>query len=127
MSRIRSKDTKPERWLRSELHRRGYRFHVHVKFLPASPDIVFSARRKVIFVHGCFWHRHEGCPKAYVPKSREEYWLPKFERTVVRDKEAEQHLRANGWGTMVVWECEMKNPLRLLKAVLEFLGPSRYK
>ena len=111
MSRIKGKDTKPELLLRKLLHRRGFRFRLHDKKLPGKPDIVLPRYRTVIFVNGCFWHRHPGCRYSYTPKSRQEFWLSKFEATVKRDKEKEEKLKTDGWNVIVVWECELKkNP-----------------
>lgn len=111
MSRIKGKDTKPELLLRSLLHRRGFRFRLHDKKLPGKPDIVLPRYRTVIFVNGCFWHRHSGCRYAYTPKSRQEFWYKKFETTVKRDKEKKEKLKEEGWNVIVVWECELKkNP-----------------
>ena len=108
MSRIKGKDTKPELLLRKLLHRRGFRFRLHDKKLPGKPDIVLPRYRTVIFVNGCFWHRHPGCRYAYTPKSRQEFWSSKFEATVKRDKEKEERLKTEGWNVIVVWECELK-------------------
>lgn len=108
MSRIKGKDTKPELLLRKLLHRRGFRFRLHDKKLAGKPDIVLPRYRTVIFVNGCFWHRHPGCRYAYTPKSRQEFWSSKFEATVKRDKEKEERLKTEGWEVIVVWECELK-------------------
>lgn len=108
MSRIKGKNTKPELLLRSLLHRNGFRFRLHDKKLPGKPDIVLPRYKTVIFVNGCFWHRHSGCKYAYTPKSRQEFWSKKFESTVKRDKEKEDKLRRKGWNVIVVWECELK-------------------
>ena len=109
MSRIRGKDTKPELVVRSLLHRMGYRFRLHVRELPGTPDIVLPKWKTVIQVHGCFWHRHPGCRYAYAPKSRVAFWEKKFEGTLVRDKSSELDLRARGWAVLVVWECEAED------------------
>ena len=108
MSRIKGKDTKPELLLRSLLHRSGFRFRLHDKKLPGKPDIVLPRYKTVIFVNGCFWHRHSGCRYAYTPKSGQEFWFKKFESTVKRDKEKEEKLKEKGWDVIVVWECELK-------------------
>lgn len=107
MSRIRGKDTKPERLVRSLVHRMGYRFRLHVNSLPGKPDIVLPRLRTVIFVHGCFWHRHAGCPKAYMPKSRVRFWQEKFDSNVARDLRNANTLSAMGWRVLTVWECEL--------------------
>ena len=105
MSRIRSVDTKPELFVRRALHAMGYRFRTHVRGLPGRPDLVFTKRRAVIFVHGCFWHRH-GCKKTYVPKVREEFWEGKFAANTSRDERNQSQLVQSGWRVLVVWECE---------------------
>lgn len=109
MSRIRGANTKPELAVRSMLHRMGYRFRIANKTLPGRPDIVLPKYRAVIFVHGCFWHRHPGCKYAYTPKSRLDFWEPKFEGNVMRDKNNLSLLRKAGWLPIVVWECEIKH------------------
>lgn len=114
MSQIRSRDTTPERLVRSALHRAGYRFRLHSKQLPGSPDIVLSRYRTVIFVHGCFWHRHSRCRFAYTPKSRVEFWKAKFDSNVERDRRNARELRALGWRVMTVWECQAASPHRWL-------------
>lgn len=108
MSRIKGKDTGPETKIRSLLHQMGYRFRLHRKDLPGKPDIVLSKYRTVIFVHGCFWHRHEGCKYAYHPKTRTVFWKNKFQETQVRDQKKEKALETSGWRVLVVWECELK-------------------
>ncbi len=109
MRRVHSTNTTPERKVRSLLHRLGYRFRIHRSDLPGRPDIVLPKHRTVVFVHGCFWHRHQDCPRATTPSSRQEYWLPKFRRTVDRDKRNQEGLRDSGWNVVVVWECETKD------------------
>ncbi|MFP4390373.1 MAG: very short patch repair endonuclease [Desulfococcaceae bacterium] len=108
MGRVRSRNTRPEIRVRSLLHRMGFRFRLHGKDLPGSPDIVLPKYSTVIFVHGCFWHRHPGCPRATTPASRPEHWLPKFRRTVERDRENQDRLRELGWKVIVLWECELE-------------------
>lgn len=108
MSRIRGKNTKPEMVVRRVAHRLGYRFRLHRRDLPGSPDLVFSGRRKVVFVHGCFWHRHSGCRLAYTPKSNMDFWNRKFDANQARDKAAIEQLQALGWNVLVIWECEAK-------------------
>jgi DNA mismatch endonuclease (patch repair protein) len=123
MRRIRSKHTKPEVLLRSMLHRRGYRFRLHSKNLPGRPDLVFPSRRKAIFVHGCFWHQHKDCREGRPPGTRQDYWLPKFERNRLRHEAAEKALRLQGWDLLVVWECAIeKGGPEFLKHVETFLG-----
>jgi DNA mismatch endonuclease, patch repair protein len=107
MSRIRGKDTKPELALRSAMHRLGFRFRLHGQKLPGRPDLVFPKYRAAVFVHGCFWHRHEGCKIATTPKSNTAYWQAKFNRNVERDARAARDLEAQGWRVFTVWECQV--------------------
>lgn len=121
MSRVRSKDTKPEMIVRRLAHRLGYRFRLHSKHLPGHPDLVFASRRKVIFVHGCFWHRHD-CSAAALPTSNREYWQAKQNRNAKRDKRSAANLKQLGWSVLIVWECEMKDRDKLTNRLLRFLG-----
>lgn len=114
MSRITGRNTKPEILLRSLLHREGFRFRLHDKRLPGKPDIVLPGHRTVIFVNGCFWHRHNNCEYAYTPKSRQEFWLNKFQGTVQRDQEKQKMLADLGWQVLVVWECELRRNSSLI-------------
>lgn len=114
MSRIRGRDTAPEKLVRSVLHRSGYRFRLHSKKLPGRPDIVLPKHRTVVFVHGCFWHRHRGCRFAYTPKSRIAFWMAKFEGNVERDRRNARELRRLGWKFVTVWECEAGRPANWL-------------
>lgn len=109
MSRIRDRDTKPEITVRSLLHRRGFRFRLHARDLPGSPDILLPKYQTALFVHGCFWHRHPGCKFAYHPKSRTAFWNNKFTANVERDKKVHNALARLGWNVIVVWECELRN------------------
>ena len=109
MSRIRGQDTRPEKKLRSLLHRNGFRYRVHVSDLPGRPDIVLPKYHSVILVHGCFWHRHPGCRYATTPKSRADFWQEKFTGNVERDQCNLNLLKKNGWFPIVVWECELKD------------------
>ncbi|MFC1608498.1 very short patch repair endonuclease [Candidatus Latescibacterota bacterium] len=115
MSRIQSKNSKPEVAVRSLLHRRGYRFRICTPNLPGKPDIVLKKYKTVIFVHGCFWHRHQGCKKCTTPSSNVEYWLKKFQRNVARDTKVKTELEGLGWNIIVVWECEVKGNLEDVK------------
>jgi DNA mismatch endonuclease, patch repair protein len=121
MGRVRSRDTKPEMTVRRVVHAMGYRYRLHAKNLPGKPDLVFRARRKVIFVHGCFWHRHPQCALARLPKSRKDFWLPKLEANRQRDEKNECALRTAGWDVLVVWECEVGDIALLRKRIRGFL------
>lgn len=110
MSRIKSKDTAPERFVRSLLHRKGYRFRLHAKDLPGKPDIVLPKYKTVIFVHGCFWHHHKSCNDATVPSSNTDFWNNKLKQNIDRDKKAQDELKKLGWNVIITWECELKNP-----------------
>jgi len=107
MSRISGKNTSPERTVRSILHRLGYRFRLHSQSLPGKPDIVLPKYRTVILVNGCFWHRHNGCRYAYIPKTRKEFWSRKFSENIERDQRVSFALRMLGWQVLVIWECEL--------------------
>ena len=109
MSAIKSKNTKPEIKVRKVLHSMGYRFRLHSKDLPGSPDIVLPKYKTVIFVHGCFWHRHENCKYASTPKTRKEFWNKKFTENIKRDKLNQENLSSKGWKIIIVWECEIKD------------------
>ena len=109
MANIRSKDTKPELLLRKAMHARGFRFRLHDKRLPGSPDLVFPRYKAVVFVHGCFWHRHKGCRFATTPATRPDFWADKFQTNVERDKRHETALQAAGWRVATVWECEIRS------------------
>ena len=122
MSRIKGKDTKPEIRVRKMMHKMGYRFRIHRKDLPGRPDIVLPKHKTVIFVHGCYWHRHKGCKLAYTPKSRVQFWTEKFEGNVKRDREHKAELEKIGWNVGVIWECETKNLHKLRKKCLRILG-----
>lgn len=121
MSRIRGADTKPEIAVRSLLHRMGYRFRLHRRELPGTPDIVLPGRISAIFVDGCFWHGHS-CKRSRMPKSREDYWREKIEGNRRRDARKRRELRALGWKVVVVWECEIKRPERLARKLRTALG-----
>lgn len=126
MGLVRGKNTKPELRVRRMAHGLGYRYRLHRRDLPGKPDLVFPARRKVIFVHGCFWHRHPGCKLARLPKSRQDFWIPKLEQNRARDLEHQRALEELGWSVLVLWECEVKNGELLKTRLLEFLeGESR--
>lgn len=123
MSRIRGFDTGPEQTLRSLLHKGGFRFRLHDRFLPGKPDIVMRKHKAVIMVHGCYWHRHPGCRNATTPSTRTEFWVQKFEGTVERDKRNLADLTALGWRVITVWECDLKrNPQQVISDIRERLG-----
>lgn len=110
MSRVRQANTKPELVVRRLLHALGYRFRLHRRGLPGTPDIVLPRHRTAIFVHGCFWHRHEGCSRTTTPKTRQEFWQTKFDTNVARDRRNLDLLATLGWRSIVIWECETKDP-----------------
>ncbi|TCO70263.1 T/G mismatch-specific endonuclease [Rhodovulum euryhalinum] len=116
--------TKPEMVVRRLVHRMGYRYRLHRKDLPGKPDLVFGPRRKVILVHGCFWHQHDHpeCKIARAPKSRLEYWQPKLERNVARDRANREALELNGWQVLEVWECQIRDTEALEARIRDFLG-----
>ena len=124
MSRIKSKDTTPERVVRSFLHRNGFRFRLHVKDLPGTPDIVLPKYKTVIEVRGCYWHRHPGCKYAYMPQTRMEFWQRKFAENVSRDKQTEQALKKSGWRVIVIWECEVKKRTIVMN-LINYIGDIR--
>ncbi|MFA7429561.1 MAG: very short patch repair endonuclease [Rhodospirillaceae bacterium] len=113
MSRIRGKDTKPELAVRRALWAAGLRYRLHDKRLPGRPDLVFAGRRTVVFVHGCFWHCHEGCVKFRIPKTRTDWWTAKLARNRARDTQVRAALEAAGWRVLVIWECEVADVKRL--------------
>jgi DNA mismatch endonuclease (patch repair protein) len=122
MAAVHSKDTKPELAVRSLVHALGYRFRLHVASLPGKPDLVFPGRRKIIFVHGCFWHRHARCRYATSPKTRPEFWQEKFFTNVARDRRTRRELKKLGWSILTVWQCELKNPQKLEVRIEGFLA-----
>lgn len=122
MSRIRSKNTKPEVTVRRMLHARGLRFRLHRRDLPGKPDIVLPRHRLAILIHGCFWHQHDGCRLASKPKSRVEYWTPKLAGNVRRDLEAQAALRALGWRVEIIWECEVRSAQAIEARLNEILS-----
>jgi len=125
MSRVRNKDTKPELEVRRLVHSLGYRYRLHSGKLPGHPDLVFGTRRKVIFVHGCFWHRHEGCPQCRTPKSRLLFWKPKLNANRERDFANQEKLTEMGWEFLIVWECELGDMDELSLRIAAFLGDDR--
>ncbi|WP_076913170.1 very short patch repair endonuclease [Burkholderia pseudomallei] len=121
MRRIRSKDTAPEMAVRRLVHAMGYRYRLHREDIPGKPDLVFLGRRKVIFIHGCFWHQHSGCREGRPPKSNTDYWVPKLRRNQERDRVALAQLTASGWEALVIWECETKDSSALATKIKDFL------
>lgn len=123
MALIRGKDTGPEMLVRRLVHRMGFRYRLHCKSLAGKPDLVFASRKKVIFVHGCFWHWHpeSKCKIARMPKSRKEYWEPKLQRTRGRDDQVQSDLMQKGWDCLVIWECQLTDPLSVAQKILAFL------
>lgn len=120
MASVGQRDTGPEWIVRRLLHAAGYRYRLHAKDLPGKPDIVFRGLKKAIFVHGCFWHGHD-CPKGRAPKSRQEYWLPKLQANRQRDEDVVSTLANLGWRSLVVWQCETKEPETLAEKLWVFL------
>ena len=120
MRAVRSKNTAPEILVRSSLHRLGYRFRLHRRDLPGTPDIVFPARKCVMFIHGCFWHGHR-CPRGGLPSTNVTFWQTKIGKNKERDARAQQELKKSGWKVLAVWECEMKNKNRLQNRLVRFL------
>lgn len=123
MSRVRGKNTATELFVRSLVHRMGYRYRLHGAKLPGKPDLVFPGRRKVIFVHGCFWHRHPepDCKLARMPKSRQEFWVPKLEGNRARDLRQIAELQALGWSVLEIWECQLRDTSFLENEIRTFL------
>ncbi|HEY8380773.1 MAG TPA: very short patch repair endonuclease [Microvirga sp.] len=122
MRKVRQKNTAPELLLRRLLHAKGWRYRLHSKDLPGRPDIVFRGKRLAIFVHGCFWHGHLGCNKATVPKTRTDFWLAKIEANRARDLKAEEALKELGWRVAVVWQCELREPDKVLARLERMLA-----
>lgn len=125
MARIRSKNSRPELAVRKIVFALGYRYRLHAKELPGCPDLVFRPRRKVIFVHGCFWHRHGNCTIARMPKSRLEFWEPKLEGNRKRDEKNKRALAREGWKVLTIWECQLRNAARVERLIRRFLDAER--
>lgn len=122
MSKVRGADTKPEWILRCGLHRIGFRYRLGNRHLPGRPDLVFPKYRSIVFVHGCYWHRHSGCKDASIPKSNVDFWTRKFAENIKRDQVIERDLRNRGWRVMVVWECELvRNTVETIEKVAGWL------
>lgn len=122
MSRIGSKNTTPELAIRSLTHRLGYRFRLHYGKLPGKPDLAFPGKRKVIFVHGCFWHGHRGCSKGRLPKSNLNVWGPKIKKNRLRDRKNVEAIKSLGWDCLIVWQCELKETSLLVSKIDRFLN-----
>ena len=121
MGRVKTKNTAPELVVRSLIHRLGYRFRLHYKKLPGNPDLAFPAKKKVIFVHGCFWHRHDACHLATTPKTRAQFWEKKFKDNKARDGRVNVRLNELGWSVLTIWQCELKNLSKLVDEITIFL------
>lgn len=121
MARVRARNTKPELAVRKLLFSMGYRYRLHVKSLPGKPDIVFPSRRKIVFVHGCFWHRHANCSLSRMPKSRKTFWLGKLEGNRLRDVRVSAALRRDGWSVATVWECQLSKLDKLAARLRRFM------
>lgn len=121
MAAVRSKNTTPEIRVRRMLHSLGYRFRIHCATLPGKPDLAFASRKKAVFVHGCFWHRHRNCKHATTPQIHSEYWLKKFTANTSRDRAALRSLRRLGWQATIVWECQLKQPGKVAQRLVRFL------
>ena len=129
MSRIRDRDTKPEMAVRRLVHVMGYRYRLHRRDLPGKPDLAFPGMKKAIFVHGCFWHQHEDtvCRKSSLPKTNQEFWLPKLRRNAERDAEQQAQLAVLGWDILVIWECETAKGKGLAERIGSFLERGQKK
>ena len=125
MAAVHTKDTGPELALRKLVYGMGYRYRLHGRELPGRPDLVFRPLKKVIFVHGCFWHRHDACRYATTPKSRTAYWQSKFAANVARDRRNVRDLKKAGWHVLTIWQCQLKNPNKVAKRTHEFLKSDR--
>lgn len=125
MARVRSKNTRPELLVRRLVFALGYRYRLHRRNLPGSPDLVFTPRAKVIFVHGCFWHRHSRCALARLPKSRIDFWVPKLEGNRCRDEKNKRALARMGWKVLTIWECQLGDKTQLSAVIRRFLDAKR--
>lgn len=124
MARIRRSDTRPEKVVRTLLHKLGYRYRLQFAEVPGRPDIAFTKKRKAIFIHGCFWHAHEVCRQGRLPQTRTDFWAAKFARNKERDKRLLKNARSQGWQTLIIWECELKDKSKVERRLRGFLGSS---
>ena len=122
MSQIKGKNTKPEILVRKFLHSKGFRFRLHVKKLPGKPDIVLAKYKTAIFVHGCFWHGHQGCKYFVIPKTRTDWWTNKIQRNVSNDLSATKDLKKHGWKVIDIWECDVKNNKKISETLAKLPG-----
>ncbi|MCP4747919.1 MAG: DNA mismatch endonuclease Vsr [Desulfobacteraceae bacterium] len=122
MGRVKDKDTSPEKIIRSLAHKLGYRFRLHRKQLPGKPDLVFSSRKKVIFVHGCFWHGHDCRRGKRIPKTNTDYWVKKIQKNIARDSKNQTDLVSLGWDVLVIWECEISETETIVLKINKFLS-----
>ena len=122
MSRIRSKNTRPEIIVRKFLHSKGFRYRIHVKEIPGKPDLANKAKKIAVFVNGCFWHQHKNCTRASSPKSNQDYWLPKLEKNVARFNDNIAKLKMSGWKVFVIWECELKEEIETISVINDILN-----
>lgn len=127
MGLVKGKNTRPEIIVRKLIYSLGYRYRLHVKDMLGRPDIVFHGRRKVIFIHGCFWHRHENCRLARIPKSRVEFWTEKLGKNKLRDIAIQKQLIEKGWAVMTIWECEISNKAALVDRIKKFMDGTEIK
>jgi len=125
MSRVKSKNTKPEKYVRSVLHGMGYRFRLHASVVPGHPDAVLKKYRTAVFVNGCFWHGHDGCKKATTPKTNSDFWKAKVERNKKRDKSNYESILRTGWNVLLIWECELSDKARLKEKIVSFFNKVR--
>lgn len=121
MKLVKGRDTKPELQVRGILKKLGYRYRLQYTKLPSRPDFAFPGKRKAIWVHGCFWHRHDNCALARLPKGRQDFWVPKLDENKRRDLENEDKVRQMGWESLVIWECELKNPAAIEEKISKLL------
>lgn len=122
MAKIKGKDTKPEKVVRSLLHQMGYRFRLHRNDLPGNPDIVLPKHKKVIFVHGCFWHGHKDCSRAKRPSTNKKFWNEKLSKNMKRDKKNQDALRDLGWKYKIIWQCQVKSAKKIQKVLMKFIS-----